>query len=382
MAQATTFGHSLAFRWSWSARHEHRLAALLLAAFTGLLLLGAVVPQRGSLAPLDYARWRSERAPLSLWLEAVGLTSSPRAPWLPLVGAPLAVLLAQCTTRRSRVLLQQWRMGRLTLASARHIGSVGFHASLLVGMAAVVLSTETRFTGRIELAPGAGLVDEPGRYPVTESGWWSPSPTGLTLRLDKLRLATWPDGSLREHTAEVAALRDDQPITRAVLVRGQPVDIEGTSVSLDSRAGPAVLLTASAPGRPSRTGWVHFPAWEQGAQPDMATVVAVPGTEVRFDARLEGATPGGPETPILVVHPLRSGDGGEVRLVAGDATRLDQVDLRLDRVDAWTSLAVVRDPFASVAVDAFAVGLLCLSVVVLGPFTGAQTRERACPPSK
>jgi hypothetical protein len=376
-------GHALALRWSWSARREHRLAALLLAAFTGLLLLGAVTPQRGTLAPLEYARWRSERAPLSLWLEAVGLTSSPRGPWLPLVATPLGALLAYGTGRRGLGLFQQWRLGQLTIASARHVGSVGFHASLLVGMVAVVLSTETRFSGRIELAPGAGVVDEPGRYPVTESGgWWSPRSTGLMLRLDKLRLATWPDGSLREHTADITVLRNGQPISSAVLARGQPVDIEGTSLSLDSRAGPAVLLTASAPGRPSRTGWVHFPAWAQPAQPDMSTVVVVPGTDARFDARLEGATADGPETPILVVHPQRSGDGAEVRLVAGAATQVDGVDVRLDRVDAWTTLAVVRDPFASVAVDAFAVGLVCLSLAVLAPFNGAKTRGRACPRSK
>ena len=390
-----------------SRRREHWLAAVLLAAFTGLLLLGAVIPQRASLAPLDYARWRTERAPLSLWLEAAGFTAAPRAPWLPIVSAPLAVLLAQCTARRSLRLVGRWRRGRVTSASLRQGGSICFHACLLVGLSAVVLSAGTRFAGHAELAPGAGLLDDENGtgYIERDSGWWSPPASGITLRLDGLRLATWPDGSLREHSADLTLLQRGRAIGHIALVRGQPVDIEGMNLFLDSRTGPAVLLTASMADGSARTGWVHFPAAQPhgpslrsalgdnppggpGAPPpsdprrgvdgrapndkpddarrgvdgrapndsadDASTVIVIPGTRLRVDARLDSAG-----------LTLRESSGTEVHLAAGDTAHLNGVDLRLERIDAWTSLTVVRDPFAGIALAAFALGLLGLAVTVL-----------------
>jgi cytochrome c biogenesis protein ResB len=340
---------------AWSASREHTIAAVLLALFTAVLLLGAVVPQRGNVAPVEYARWRAERAPVSVWLENAGLTSSSRSPWLPLVGAPLWALLAQCTTRRGLALARGWRRGRLTLAFVRQAGSVVFHGGLLFGLMSVALSAETRFVGRAELAPGAGVVDAAENYVMVESAPWSAGASGLTLRVDGLHLAQWPDGSLREHTAELSVLRNGSPIGVTTLTRGRPYDVQGTTVYLDSRAGPAVLLTASAAGRGVRSGWVHFPAWEPGDQADPTTVIAIPGSEVRFDARLANNEL---DLESRTAH---------VRIGEGETTHVEGFDLRLERVDAWTGLAVVRDPFASVAFGVFVLGLMGLSVAVLVP---------------
>ncbi|MBI4494666.1 MAG: cytochrome c biogenesis protein ResB [Chloroflexi bacterium] len=418
---------------------EHRLALALLGVLAALLLLGAVVPQQGTTPPLAYARWRQSFAPVSFWLEAAGLTASAHAPWLPAVAALLMASLGRCTARR----LVALGRGRPSLSRARlaRLGSVVFHASLLVGLGAVSLSSAMRFTGQVELAPGQSVVDAPERYLTTRAGPWTPPASGLAVRLDDLRLEAWPDGSLKEQAATLSVLREGKLLARGEVQRSQALAVEGLDILLGSGAGPAVLLAVEEASGSRRGGWVHFPTWPGDGTAELT--FAVPQTPVRLAAILERAAPGQSDAAVLTLRPLGDGQATAVQggpeaatsqaatsqaaalkggpgavpggppfraaaqpgaqpapssLRLGEATTVGGLRLRFAALEAWTSVAIVRDPFLPWAFGAFWVGLAGLALATLlpkpagrrawnrsagaeGRSAGAERRSAgACPP--
>lgn len=356
-------------RTGWAAFRvpEHRLAAALLGALALLLLLGASVPQQATTPLLEYARWRQQKAPLSLWLEAAGLTAAGRSVWLPLVVGPLMVLLARCTLRRWVALVRAWvllrqRHGRLASRGALRrmvasLGSILFHASLLVALGALALSGATRFRGYAELAPGASMRDAREAYASADAGWWSPNDSDLTIHLEALRLEAWQGTWLREQAATIAVVRGGQLLARRELARGETLEVAGVSILLGPRSGPAVLLVAEGQaGR--RAGWVHLPAWP--GEQETATTFEVPGSSTWLTASLEGGGPGQVNAGVLVLR-AHGGGSGEWRLRPGEAAEVGATRLRLAAIDAWTTVIVSRDPFLGWFFGALAAGLLGLA---------------------
>ncbi|MBI3976803.1 MAG: cytochrome c biogenesis protein ResB [Chloroflexi bacterium] len=375
----------------WLGLREHRLALVLLGAFAAVLLLGAIVPQRWTLPPIEYGRWRQTYAPVSSWLEALGFTNAAPAPALAAVAVPLMASLAHCTARRLLALGRQWAASGVTRASLGRLGSAVFHGSLLVGLVAYTASGAARFSGHAELSPGQSVLDLPDRYMATEVGWLPLPASGLTIRLDGLLLDAWADGSLKEQAALISVLRDGRLLAQRELERSQPIDVEGLTIVLASQTGPAVLL-ALMDERGGRGGWVHFPAWPGEGRTDLT--FQVPQTPLLLAVTLEGATLQQRDAAVLTLRPLgenRSDGGrrggsrtaptaadvgavreppngaGEWRLRPGEEAAIGPYQFRFVAVDSWNGVTINRDPFVGWAFGAFAVGLAGLALVTLLP---------------
>lgn len=125
---------------------------------------------------------------------------------------------------------------------------------------------------------------------------------------------------------------------------------------------------------------MHLSAWP--SQGDPRASFAVPQTAVRLSASLEGSTPDHPSAGALTLQ-LDGNHGREWRLRPGETAAIDSLQMTLVAVDGWTSLSVIRDPFAPLAAGALALGLVGLGLaVVVRPTAGAAQRaSRVCPNS-
>lgn len=351
---------------------EHRLACALLGLSTGLLVLAAVVPQQGVTPPIEYGRWREQLAPLSLWLEAAGFTAATRGPWLLLAGLLVGAGLALYGVRRMGKVRAYAHARMVSPILVARIGSLIFHAALLAVGAALALSGLTRFAGHAELAAGAGVVDRPESYLAVQSGPWPSAATGLTVRLDRLVLSPWPDGSLKEQRATVSLLRDGRMIHRQELRRGQTLDAGGISVLLGARTGPAVLLTV-ADGLGQRSGWVHLPDWPGEGESEVS--LAIPGTTARAALALSGARPQQLQDAVLILRPVDPiGRVASWQIRPGETAVLGSARLTFSAVDAWSAVTVTRDPFATWAFIAAGLGLIGLALATVLSTTGRCVR--------
>ncbi len=358
---------------------EHQIALLALGAYVALVFAAALIPQRSSAPPVEYAHWRVAHAPVSGWLEMLGLTAVASSAWLPLVTVLLGASMARCTARRALGLVVAWHRHGVRAVAPPRVGSVVFHAALLAALTLFTLSALTRSTSHAELAPGAALVDAPDGYLSTDAGPWAPGPTGLVLRLDDLRLAAWPDGSLREQRATFSALAAQRPVARGELARSGVLDLDsGLSVLLGARTGPAALFAVGG-SVGIRTGWVHFSDWPPDqATPTEETSFVLPANgpvaPLRLHTTVTAVRPGDADSGVVA---LRLASGGPAwRLRPGEEATIEGVGVRLVALDGWTSVTVMRDPFAAWAFGASAAALLGLAAA-LGPPLRWPRREAA-----
>lgn len=346
-----------------AAREQRRLAVLLLGPLALMLLLAAVIPQQGATPPIEYGRWRQAAAPLSLWLEAMGLTAATRSLWLPAAGGLVGVGLAAYLAWQATGLARRGVRGWLAATSLGGLGSIVFHASLAVAGLILAASVLVRFAGYAELAPGASLADRSERYLTVQRGPLATASSDLTVRLDALRLVGWPDGSLREQQATISILREGRLVSRAPLARGDALGAEGITVGLGARTGPAVLLVAED-GLGQRAGWVHFPAWPGDGE--VEAPFTVPQTDVHVALTLAGARLDRTDAAELTVRPLGPAAGAAGRrLQRGESTTAAALRLTFADVGAWSGVTVTRDPFIAWAFLAAGVGVVGLALATV-----------------
>ncbi len=136
-----------------------RLALVLIAVLVLYLVLSAVIPQR-DIAEDQIINWREYLGDNYIVIEKLGLDRIYYTPTFFIVLGLLAVNLAFGNIRRLRTVS---KVGG-TLLKTRHVGSIIFHLSLILIMAAIILNFLYKYNGVLAMTEGQTLIDRPESY--------------------------------------------------------------------------------------------------------------------------------------------------------------------------------------------------------------------------
>ncbi len=159
-----------------------RLAFFLIASLLALIILSAVIPQRG-IAQGQIIDWQETLGDYYAVINTLALDQIFFAPYFFIVLGLLAINLIFCKVKRFRSILKLEK----TLLKARHLGSIIFHLSLLLIMAGVILNYLYKFEGIYGLTEGQTANDIAKDYHRQFNGpFYSEQSRRFAITLDKV----------------------------------------------------------------------------------------------------------------------------------------------------------------------------------------------------
>lgn len=368
-----------------------RLAAGLIIASCGLVVLSVLVPQASYLTSEQMEAFRRSAGPFAAVLDRLGVTNVFSSWAAAAVAVLLAVNVTACTVRR---LVRRVRMARRAaeVASAADTtseasdlprsladagwtvvstsgetvraikgssgfwGSMALHLGILVVIVGAFVSVLTSFNGNVVMTEGQAIVDRPEDYDHIARRPRIGSPfTGAELRLDSMDVG-YVGGERTRVVARVTSRPADGLVSQQVVRVNEPLEVAGTTYLLEN-SGYAPQLVTSVQGRAQRQvvrlseetryGWrdlLRLPEVRRGGGPAqlemLATPVPLSPGQVLPDEKLQI------EDPRLSVT-LRDSRGvvSKATLARGrSATLAPGVTVTFEDLLLWTRFMVRRNP--------------------------------------
>ncbi|MBW3613046.1 MAG: cytochrome c biogenesis protein ResB [Chloroflexi bacterium] len=324
------------------------VAALLPAGPRGLdglpyaVLLGAVaLSSVAAVAVRAPAAWREWRRPgsvqpgpgaLIVFLEPV---PDPAA-----AAERLRAVGYRVTAERRR---GRWAVHAVRRGWSRFAGSVA-HLAVLVVILGVATGSAFGSEARFTLHPGdQALLDAP------RAGFTS------AVRLEGFDAEFAPDGRPQRLDTTVTFLRDGQPVEQRLLRVNEPGAFDGYLVHPWTYGPSARVRVTTLGGSPLVDAAVPLPEVRDG--------VPVGSVELPTIGSSLGLALADARANVLGVSLVgRDGLVDTARLQPGDEVRLGDVQVRLDRFDAWVTLLSRRDPGLGLVFGGAA--LLCGSLAI------------------
>lgn len=253
-------------------------------------------------------------------------------------------------------------------------GSVVLHLGLLVILAGGVYSGATKAAGYFELVEGQAFGETHGGYAqLSEAPFFGERHQGFRLRLERLQMEFWPDGSLRDIRSAVNVFdgqADPQPAT--IKVNGALV-YRGVTIYQSQRYGFAAILSlAGRDGRQLSEGAVNFPK-PPGSSQSAFRAFRLPATgwQVLADFHPAWGERAQPEHWRLAQPPrpalyLTVRDGDVVLfngpLAPGERAAIGDYDLTFVETRRWAGFPVLHDGGIGIVFAGFA---LCIAGAAL-----------------
>ncbi len=366
------------------------MALLTMAAIAVLVALGAIVPQRLSTPPAEFAAWVQRSSIISGVARALGLTDVYHAPLFLGVAGLFTLNLMLCTVKQGSKAWRRYRSRLPVLATERrpeagdrfvvspadytstggsvvtwleregyavrslgpgqwegrrrwfgHLILPGFHVGLVLVIAGALAVSLFSFRGYVELAEGQGFENTPEQLLSTSYGPLAGKPSGeFAMRLDAFRVAYHQNGQVAVRESDVTFFHD-QGETPTVIASSHPHSMEGYRVYQTVSFGWAPHLRMAFVGGNTAEGFVNIGK-------DGQSGLTLPGSSLKAEFRLDetrsdaGVSPG-----LLQAKVSKTGGGvvfeGQLQPGAaadlGDGTSLTYLDLR-----RWTGVSIVRTP--------------------------------------
>lgn len=364
------------------AATSRKTIAILMLLFAGCLVLQALLPQKDIALAASYARFWNKLPFLKPAAIFTGMDRIASTAWFQVIWISLALCLALCIFRRvteikagktsawryevtSKIAdsglpasaitgaLRQRRFAPFLEGNSIYSqkgtqglwGSVIFHAGILLVCAGVVLSSLTRFSGFVELAPGQ--VQEASRgYTGQQSRSNLHQVPEMSIFVSDINMAFWPDNTLRDLSSHVR-ISGRSGKAEGTITRNKSLRLQGNSVNLGSRIGPAALLSYTGL-KDSRTvqGYVNFP----GESEFPRNTFVVPGINLETAAELLGpwqASIMGEKVSspvklrLTLTDKLNQSAVKEIEL--RQAIPLEGGELRFIALEPWAVFQVIRD---------------------------------------
>jgi hypothetical protein len=219
-----------------------RLAFMLLVLLALLILLSAVVPQRG-IAQDQILDWRAALGGSYIVIEKLGLDRIYTSPIFLGTVALLSLNLFAGNIQR---------IGRFFRISDTHrrirlLGSILFHFSLLLIVAGATLNHLYRFRVVFGLTEGQQAMDLPRDYFRDFSGPLCRAQSGrFTIKLERIH-PKWQVGEVTTEAAEIGITGTGESTSAAGIIRvNHPLHGEGLEFHLGSQIGYSPELTVFA----------------------------------------------------------------------------------------------------------------------------------------
>ncbi|MBI4499303.1 MAG: cytochrome c biogenesis protein ResB [Chloroflexi bacterium] len=403
------------------------LLALLMAA----VVSGTLVPQRALTPAAEFQAWQAAHPRGAALAEAVGLTHVYQSWWfLALLGLLFLSLLVSTVSQARRtwkldrvrhrpgrgvpsavrraghhaaVSLDTDREGAIERAAAvlaaagYHVrrdtsaalfaekgrygvwGTVVLHFSMLVVLLGGVASGAGKMAGYFELAEGQVFADRRDAFLQRDEGpLFGGGYQGFQVRLDRLRVAYWENGTIREIASAVTLRSPQGEVRQAAISVDRPLSYQGATLYQAKEHGLAAhLILRDAGGQALGTGYVNFPLPKELTQP-ASNRFSLPATGWQVEADLYPAPGSGPvppeawlqarpERPWLYLF-VREEDGAllfQGPLALGETVAVGRYALSFPGVARWAGFPLVRDPGLPVVFAGFALCALGSALIYL-----------------
>jgi cytochrome c biogenesis protein ResB len=348
-----------------------RLAFVLIGVLLVMIVVSAVIPQRG-IADGQIVDWRATLGERYALIERAGLDRIYFSYPFFLVLSLLAVNLAAGNVRRFRTV---WRVER-TLLKARHVGSIVFHISLLLIIGGVVLNYLYKFHGVFGLTEGQTAHDDPADYfRVLEGPLFRDTYDRFEISVEKVH-EIYEIGGADTEAAEISVRASAESVSERETMRiNRPFAWRGLEFHLGARIGYSPeLFVVDADGRRLFRGFVRLKTHDTEGPAVFEDFLLLPEENVRVHLSvLPDPTAGrAPERHVSV-------ERGEDLLFRGAVAPGDTVeaaDLRVGvpRVRRWCYVEVVESPFLGLVFAGFWTALAGLAISALARISRREWR--------
>lgn len=352
---------------------SRRTSIALIALVACVAVVGAVIPQRPSTAPAEFAEWTAANPGIAGLAAVLGLDDVFSAWWFLGLLAIFAFALAVATWRMVSALLRSTRgipaapktplpgvelevMRRRALSEGYRVrsanaellvfekhslgawGAAVLHAGMVITVVAGLIASGG--TSRAVMDLSVGELRSPGdQYLSVENGAFGTEPEiGRPLRLDGIATTTWPNGELRSMTATVAVMNADGTWETHTGSADTPLLLHGHTIYLQAgEFGDAAFLEIADPAEPEPARRrMEFLFTQPGAQSYSDVLVGERAIEGRWDPQMIRG-----EKPLALR--IAGEDAAEpVLLAEGETGEVGSFKVTYADSGQWARLIVVK----------------------------------------
>jgi len=339
-----------------------RLAFVLLALFAALIVLSAVIPQRG-IAQDQIADWHALLGDGYVVVEKLRLDRIYSSPvFLAVVALLMVNLIAGNIQRIRRFAKIRSGRGRLRL-----MGSIVFHFALPLILAGIVLNDLRQSRVVFGMTEGQQVADAPDAYFRDFSGPLSGDPTGrFSLRLERID-TEWPVG---DATTEAAKIVVDAPGAQTPDIHHIRVNHPLRRGSLEFHLGAQIgyspeLFVTAGDGEKLFRSFVRLSRRqsEDGIVDLDYVFLDDEGTQIELRMLTPPKQGAPPQTQVSVQQngtELYSGIPGVAGVVLPDGKRI-----AVPRLRRWCYVEAIENPFMSLIFAGFWIALAGLTFTLI-----------------
>lgn len=367
---------------------SRKTAIILITMFLTAIVAQVLIPQRNSVAQDQLMLWKARYPMLAEIASVLGLHHIASTPWFWVLSiALIASIAASAVYRISRMMRSGSRLhgtkmlireSMVSPTSPDQIasvlrergntliglnsnrssiktragrlgqwGSIIFHGGLVIVFIGVVISSATRFTGFVELAPGQVFAENDG-YAAERGGPYAKRDGGLLFGVDDISVTFWPDGSIRGISADIVDGASTGVAEASGLIRrNKTIGISNSQVSIGASFGPSALLEYQPyQAADASYGYVNF---ERDA--DTANQFQVPDPSIELvRASIEGdwreALGGSNNVDDLILALRVTGVDGVTthhQLALTESLQLPNGAIRFVELRPWALFMITRD---------------------------------------
>ncbi len=398
---------------------SRRVSLTLILLLLCISVAGALVPQKSTLEPQEYAAWVAAGGLHGLWLK-LGFTrifstwyfltvmalffvstlaatilrvqallrrEKPEVSAAAITREPFSAIVSgvPLDTLKLRVSGFRWREescaeGRC-LTGTRFGGAgwsvVLFHASLMLLILGVLASQATYFRGYMKLGVGQDeRLDESGFFQQETGMFAPPLPQGLKVKLLAFDNRYREAGYLPDTAADLLLEGAAEGSLRTRLLRSGMISYGGIDLYLSVRRGFGFILRTERRDGTRVAGYVNFHFPEKGEIPQVQA--EVPGSDVQIEVeflsknRTYKDIPS-IESPAIRMRFVRNGGLVAERLLhPGERTEVEGISYIFGKINYWCDIAATRDPAVCLVHAGFAAVALTLVLFALFPATKIQ----------
>lgn len=319
-----------------------RLAFILIALLTALIILSALIPQRDTAVGqiTDLKETLGSGYALVEWLKLDGIYT---APYFFILLGLLAVNLAAGNIKRFRLVYKTDR----TLLRARHLGSMLFHFSLLMIMGGVILTYLFRSVTVFSLTEQQTLSDTASDFHRQFSGPLYANQQGrFRLKLDSL-VASYQVGQNSTIAAGISLLPAGVDTSVSAMVyTGHSLNWRQLEFHIGAQTGYSTrLILRDSTGRRLFGDFLRLATAKVGDSSIYRDFLVVPGADFRVGVEVFPDSADNDSTRFKIVVETGTGVVFDSIVQRGEQILFEGYTLTIPEVRQWCYIEVVQTPY-------------------------------------
>jgi hypothetical protein len=347
-----------------------KLAFFLIASLVVLVLVSAIIPQQ-DIAVGQIIDWETKLGDNYAIIENLGLDRIYYTPTFFVVIGLLALNLTVGNIKRFRLIYRTDK----TIFRLRHFGSILFHLSLLLTMAAIVLHYLFKYEGVFSLTEGQSAADQVSSYHREFKGpLYSDDYGNFSISLESIQNASDDIGPSDSRAAVILTPPTEKAI-KANILTNHPLRWKDWEFHFGSTTGysPEVLLLDSAHNELFRS-FVRVAHQKHGGQTINFDYVYVPDHDLRVE--IEVIPAGAADLAVRYRLDIQRDDSllfsGE--LEGTDTTAFADYKVQVPRLRRWCYIGAIKNPFLNLIFTGFWLSLAGLSLSLVTRVVQKRTR--------